>query len=401
MTNKQAAIQVLTTLRQAGFQALFAGGCVRDMLIGREPKDHDVATDASPQQVCGLFRRRIEVGAQFGVVVVMIGDEQIEVATFRTDGSYADGRRPDSVTFSDPKADALRRDFTINGMFYDPLAGEVIDYVGGREDLALRRIRTIGNPFDRFGEDYLRMLRAVRFSTELDFPIEDNTWQAIRQLSQRIVNVSGERVAAELERIFAVPARSKGVVMLKNSGIIEHIFPVLCYDKLDQGVKVLERLDLPVQMEKGLAAMFIGCQVPEILKMTAFLKLSNNQLNAVAWILDNRGKLLEPQMKFSVLKPLLADERFEMMFDVQRAFQSAAGQGLENLQTISQRAEKLKGTVLLPPPLLNGNEIIALGAQPGPKVGSLCRKLYEQQLDGIITTKDQAAAAIQQWLEDR
>ncbi len=396
--NKQAATQVLTTLRQAGHQALFAGGCVRDMLIGREPKDYDIATDASPQQVCGLFRRRIEVGAQFGVVVVMIGDEQIEVATFRTDGGYGDGRRPDSVTFTDPQADALRRDFTINGMFYDPISDEVIDYVGGREDLALRHIRTIGNPHDRFGEDYLRMLRAVRFSAELDFPIEQATWLAIQQLSPRIVNVSGERIAAELERIFACPQRAQGIIMLKESGIIKHIFPSLWDEELDFGINVLETIDTPVPMEKGLAAMFIGCELPDVLNMTALLKLSNNQVKAVAWILENRGKLLDPQMKPSVFRPLLADERFGMLFDVQRAWQRTQGRELENLQIISERAAKLKGTVLLPPPLLNGSEIIALGAQLGPQVGSLCRKLYEQQLDGIITTKQQAEDAIKEWL---
>ena len=167
----------MKTLRNGGFEALLAGAACA-ICFWAAAKDYDVATNASPQQVLRAVRRRIEVGVQFGVVIVMIGDEQIEVATFRTDGDYADGRRPDSVSFSDPKADAMRRDFTINGMFFDPINDKVIDYVGGQDDLKLRLIRTIGNPDDRFGEDYLRMLRAVRFSTELDFEIEKNTWLA-------------------------------------------------------------------------------------------------------------------------------------------------------------------------------------------------------------------------------
>ena len=197
MTNKQAAIQIVDILRKNGHQALLAGGCVRDMLLGREAKDYDVATSARPDEIICLFRRTIKVGAKFGVVMVLIKGQQVEVATFRTESDYADGRHPQHVEFSNPKQDAKRRDFTINGMFYDPVKEEVIDYVGGREDLGRQIIRTIGEPQERFAEDYLRMLRAVRFSTQLDFEIARNTFDAVSQYASKIDRISDERISAE------------------------------------------------------------------------------------------------------------------------------------------------------------------------------------------------------------
>lgn len=401
MTNKQAAIEVLQKLRDAGYQALFAGGCVRDMLINRRPKDYDVATNATPKQVCGLFHRRIEVGVQFGVVIVLIGDEQIEVATFRTDGDYADGRRPDNITFAEPKADAMRRDFTINGMFYDPITDEVIDYVDGQRDLDAKIIRTIGKPQERFGEDYLRMLRAVRFSTELGYKIESATWKAVKKFAPRIEKISGERIAAEMEKMFYCDARAEGIDMLANSNILSVVFPSLTADEIEGGIAVLKTITKPVPLEKGLTAMLIKCKTGKALKLIRPLKLSNNQIKATGWILDNRTMLLKPEMKLSQLRPLLADKRFAMLFDIQRACQLTQGLGVENLELITERAQKLKDTVLLPPPLLNGNEIMSLGAENGPQIGNLCRKLYQQQLDEIIKTKDQAVAAIKKWINLR
>jgi poly(A) polymerase len=401
MTDKQAAITVLNTLREAGFDALLAGGCVRDMLIDRRPKDYDVATSASPGQICKLFRRRIEVGMQFGVVIVMIESHQVEVATFRTDYSYSDGRRPDRVVFTDARADALRRDFTINGMFYDPVAGEVIDYVGGRRDLQARLIRTIGDPRERFGEDYLRMLRAVRFSAELGYQIEACTWSSIKTLAAKIENISGERIAAELERIFACPQRARGIEMLALCDILAVIFPSLTADETSFGIEMLKNLSPPISLEKGLAAMLIKCPKNKAIKMAAPLKLSKKQISAIGWIFDNSPKLLEPGMKLSVLRPLLADERFDTLFDIRKAMQIVEGVSLDNLQTIRERACKLKGIELMPPPLLDGNEIIELGAQRGPQVGSIYRKLYSRQLDEMIQSKDQAIEAVKEWLRGR
>jgi len=210
MTNRQTAIKVIKTLHRNGFQALMAGGCVRDMLLDRPAKDYDVATEAQPRDVIGLFKRTLKIGAKFGVVIVLIDDKQVEVATFRTETGYTDGRHPGSVEFSNATKDASRRDFTINGMFYDPLQKEVIDYVDGQADLKARIVRTIGKPSERFGEDYLRMLRAVRFSTQLGFEIEPATWRAIRRNAANIAGISGERIATELEGILAAPNRAAG-----------------------------------------------------------------------------------------------------------------------------------------------------------------------------------------------
>lgn len=205
MTNRQAAIQVVKVLRQNGFEALLAGGCVRDMLLRRRAKDYDVATDARPDEVAKLFRRTLQVGVKFGVVIVLIRGMHVEVATFRTEADYNDGRHPASVEFTNAAEDASRRDFTINGMYFDPIEEKVIDYVGGQADLEKKIIRTIGRPEDRFEEDHLRMLRAVRFSTQLDFAIEAATFAAICAHAHTITKMSGERIGRADFRGFCGP----------------------------------------------------------------------------------------------------------------------------------------------------------------------------------------------------
>jgi poly(A) polymerase len=216
------ALDIVRRLRQAGFQALWAGGCVRDQLLNLPPKDYDVATDATPEQIRSIFgrRRTLAIGQSFGVIVVLGPKSagQVDVATFRQDAAYSDGRHPDSVTFSSAPEDAERRDFTINGLFYDPLAEQVIDYVGGQQDIERRLIRAIGDPFQRFAEDKLRMLRAVRFATVFGFQIEAATLDAIRQLSRQLVIVSAERIAAELRRILQAAWAAAGIELLDQSG---------------------------------------------------------------------------------------------------------------------------------------------------------------------------------------
>ena len=207
---ESAARGMVECLRAAGHIAYFAGGCVRDLLLGKIPKDFDIATSARPEEVQKTFARTYAVGAHFGVVVVLKSGFQVEVATFRSDGAYLDGRRPTSVHFSSPEEDARRRDFTINGMFYDPPNESVIDFVGGREDLALQRIRAIGEPAERFAEDRLRLLRAIRFATTLDFEIEAVTWGAIKDAVAAISEISAERIREELVRIFLSPQRVRG-----------------------------------------------------------------------------------------------------------------------------------------------------------------------------------------------
>ena len=201
-------------LRQAGFQALLAGGCVRDLVLGRTPKDWDVATDAGPEEVEGLFAHTVSVGAKFGIVVVILGERHYEVARFRRDGLYRDGRRPERVEYADAEADAWRRDFTINGMFFDPFGGELIDYVGGREDLATGTIRAIGDPEERLAEDYLRLLRTVRFAARLDFSIEPATFAALKTHAGRITEVSAERIRAELTLLLIEGGAVRGLELL-------------------------------------------------------------------------------------------------------------------------------------------------------------------------------------------
>src|SRR6476661_2246928 len=226
-TMEETARAIATKLRQHGHTAYFAGGCVRDMVRGLPPKDIDIATDARPEQVQKIFARTYAVGAHFGVIVVLENGLQFEIATFRSDDVYLDGRRPSEVHFSSPKEDARRRDFTINGMFFDPAKNEVIDFVGGRDDLKAKLIRAIGDPAQRFAEDRLRMLRAIRFATVLEFQIESETWNALQQASASITEISAERIREELVRIFLSPQRLRGWDFLDTSGLMKEILPEL------------------------------------------------------------------------------------------------------------------------------------------------------------------------------
>src|ERR1039457_2894155 len=202
---KAIATKIAERLQSAGFAAFWVGGCVRDFLLGREAQDFDIATDARPEQVEKLFRKTIPVGRKFGVIIVVEGGQQFQVATFRAEADYQDGRRPEKIIFANAEADALRRDFTVNGLFYDPLTQKIHDWVGGEKDLRAKIIRTIGSPEERFGEDHLRLLRAVRFAARLGFEIEPKTFAAIQSLALKIKLISAERVRDELIKLFAPP----------------------------------------------------------------------------------------------------------------------------------------------------------------------------------------------------
>ena len=292
MTSKQAAIQIIRGLHRAGFQALLAGGCVRDMLLGKKPKDYDVVTSATPAQVCKIFRRTIKVGAKFGVIIVLSDSQQVEVATFRAESGYTDGRRPDKVSFTSAKEDALRRDFTINGMFYDPLGKRVIDYVGGQKDLKSKIIRTIGKADERFGEDYLRMLRAVRFAAQLDFKIEKNTLTAVRKHAGRITKISGERIAMELQSLFTAAERKKGVKLLIETGLAKRIFPIFKNAKTAKfAVRVFNFLPEETTFELAVAALFAACQTSGAMKNLEILKLSRSQSKHIKFLLEKRDFL--------------------------------------------------------------------------------------------------------------
>ena len=398
MTNKDAAIKIIKVFRQSGFQALLAGGCVRDMLLRRPAKDYDVATNAQPNQIIKLFNRTLKVGAKFGVVIVLLDKTQVELATFRAEADYADGRHPQIVHFTDAASDAARRDFTINGMFYDPIDKEVIDYVGGRADLKKKIIRTIGPPQLRFSEDYLRMLRAVRFSSQLGFKIDSKTFTAIRKNARNITKVSGERIAMELEGILTSTGRADGVSNLLKSGPVKAIFPGFPDKQIKAAIKVLSRLPQNISFPLGLSALFAGCTTAFALKKISILKLSRNQIKHTKFLLNGRGRLLDEDMSLAQLKMLLAEPYFRDLYNFQMATQKAENKSIASLLRLNKRIKSLGNIEIKPKPLLNGNDLMRLGAVAGPALGKLSRELYIAQLNNTIVTKEDAEEWVRNWL---
>jgi poly(A) polymerase len=402
MTNKQAAINVVKRLRRTGFEALLAGGCVRDMLLGRPASDYDVATNARPEDVIKIFRRTLKVGAKFGVVIVLTQGRQVEVATFRTETGYADGRHPGTVKFTSAAEDASRRDFTINGMFYDPVEHKVIDYVDGQSDLERNIIRTIGKPEERFGEDFLRMIRAVRFSTQLGFAIDAGTFAAIRRNATNITKISGERIAVELEGILASPNRSSGVALLIESGLAEAIFPGFAGEQAQCAVSVLGQLRKKVDFALALAGFFAGCATEFAVQKCRILRLSGSRKKHIKFLLTNRGALLNANMSLAQLRLIVSEPYFWDLYELQRAIEKAAGggrKGLAPLIALRRRIKALGDIELRPKPLLNGHDLIRLGAVPGPALGQLSEEMYIAQLEGVLKTAAQAEEWASQWLQ--
>ncbi len=401
MTNKEAALNIIKKLHESGYEALLAGGCVRDMLLHRRASDYDVATNAHPDDVIKLFRRTLKVGARFGVVIVMQQKTKVEVATFRTETGYVDGRRPGTVQFSNAGEDASRRDFTVNGMFYDPLKKKVIDYVDGQSDLKKKILRTIGNPNERFSEDYLRMLRAVRFSTQLGFAIEPSTWKAVCDNAEKITGISGERISIELEAILRNPNRVKGFSLLLESGLTRAIFPNISYSQSLFGIQVLGKLPKKVDFALALACFFCDCNTQSAIEECKILKLSRNDTKHISFLLDNRGKLLDENMSLANLKKLLAQPYFRDLFEMQKAIQKVSinsRKSIAPLIKLNRRIKDLGNVELKPKPLLNGHDLIRLGAVSGPLLGQLTEELYIAQLEGNIKTSEQATHWAIQWL---
>ena len=400
MTNRQAAIKVVKVLRQNGFEALLAGGCVRDMLLKRRAKDYDVATDARPDDVARLFRRTLKVGVKFGVVIVLIRGMHVEVATFRTEADYKDGRHPSSVEFTNAAEDASRRDFTINGMYFDPIEKKVIDYVTGQADLKKRIVRTIGNAEDRFGEDHLRMLRAVRFSTQLDFAIEPATFAAICSNAAAIKKMSGERIAMELEGILAAPNRSAGASMLIESGLAEHIFEGFSGKRAAFAVGVLGHLPERIDFALGLAGFFAGFETEFAVERLRVLKLSNKLKKHMKYLLANKGRLLKEKMSVAELKQFLAEPYFKDLYSLEKAIGKAGdGDGLAALKVLRKRIEDLGDIEFRPKPLLNGHALTRVGAASGPEVGQLAEEMYIAQLEGELETVEDAEKWVRKWLK--
>jgi tRNA nucleotidyltransferase/poly(A) polymerase len=369
------------------------------MLLGRVANDYDVATDAAPADVMKLFRRTLKVGAKFGVVIVLLEDRQVEVATFRTETGYIDGRRPSSVKFTDAREDAARRDFTINGMFYDPVEQKVIDYVNGRADLKKQVVRTIGKAGQRFSEDFLRMLRAVRFATQLGFAIEPKTYSAICAGAKNITKISGERIAYELEAVLVNPNRSAGASMLIETGLAKAIFPGFAAEDAKFGIEVLAQLRKKVDFALALVSFFAGCSTEFALERCKTLKFSRSLSKHVKFLLSSRGRLLDERMSLAQLKMVLAEPYFWDLYGLQRAIQKAAGESLAPLTKLNKAIMALGDVELKPKPLLDGHELIQLGAVPGPALGQLTEEMYIAQLEGLLQTKPQARKWAQNWLK--
>lgn len=393
-------VQVIRRLNKAGFEALLAGGCVRDMRLGKIPKDYDVATSATPNQVTALFRRTITIGAQFGVVVVLQGRQQIEVATYRSDSDYSDGRRPKGVVFTNARQDAQRRDFTINGMFLDPVTNNVIDYVGGRRDLERRVIKAIGNPRQRFAEDHLRMLRAIRFACRLQFDIDPGTWKAMQNHAAKIRNISAERITAELELILTDPNRTRGLQLTWDSGLAKWILPELSRKQFALGSQVVAQLPKKCCFPLALSALLVDCDPRNVSAVCRRLKTSNELRKQTVWLLENRQALLDAiPMSTGRLKQWLAQPRFELLVRLNRCYLKATEQSQRKLHLLRRHITNLGDEPISPPRWLDGHELIRLGAVPGPMVGQLAEELYLAQRENTVRKKSEAVQWAKQWLE--
>ena len=419
---------MLRRLRQAGFEAYLAGGCVRDLLLGRQPKDYDVVTSAAPEQVQGLFHRTVAVGAAFGVVRVLVpvpaGEVPVEVATFRTEGPYEDGRRPASVRFADPREDVLRRDFTINGLLLDPESGRVLDWVEGIPDLQARTVRTIGDPRQRFAEDRLRMLRAVRLVAELDFHLHPQTLHAIREHAEGIQQVSAERVRDELVRLLVAPARGKGLRLLENTGLLQHILPEVFAqrgvpqpeqfhpegDVFEHTVRVLEALREPtVTLALGALLHDVGkpatlevrerirfprhdevggAMAEEILRR---LRFSNEEVQRAVALVRGHMRVKDfPHMREAKRRSLAAQPEFPELVELLRADCLASHGDLSVYRWIQGWLEERAKEPLRPPRLVTGHDLIALGVQPGPAFREILEVVYSAQLEGQVRTREEA-----------
>ncbi|HTD13612.1 MAG TPA: CCA tRNA nucleotidyltransferase [Chthoniobacterales bacterium] len=422
------ASKLVRRLRKSGFIAYFAGGCVRDALLRKQPKDIDIATDAEPDDVQKLFARTVAVGAKFGVVRVLEGGSEFEVATFRSDGVYLDGRRPVTVTFSSPEEDAKRRDFTINGMFYDPVADQVVDFVDGKSDLEHRLVRAIGDPSERFSEDHLRLLRAVRFAAALDFEIEPATWKAVTEKAHQIRTVSQERIRDELMKIMADPHRVRGLDLLDQSGLLKnilpevsrlhdceqppqfhpegdvyvhtrlmlsllpaHVSPLLALSVLlhDIGKPVTYSFDEVDQRIRFNGHDQVGADIAAEI-MTRF-RFSNEEIDTVVEAIRNHMVFKDtPNMRPARLRRFMGRQNFPLELELHRVDCLGSHGDLQTYDLLVNKQKEFENEPIIPPPLVTGHDLIALGLKPGPRFGEILEAVQTAQLDGEI--KDRAGA---------
>lgn len=423
------AMNIVLKLRAARFDALFVGGCVRDLLMKRHPEDYDVATNARPEEVSELFPHSVQVGARFGVVLVVDGHDSVEVATFRKESGYSDRRRPDFIEYSDAPHDARRRDFTINGLFLDPETEAIIDYVGGRADLEARLIRAIGDPRDRFNEDALRILRALRFASSMGFAIEWETWQALVALRGHIREISMERIRDELIKGFTRRNPHEFLQLLDDSGLLKIILPEVAAMKgVEQPAEYHPEGDVFVHTKLMLSMLRpnpspvlafatllhdVGkpptiTYAPDRIRFTGHDKVGAEMADAicrrlmfsnemrervVAMVARHMGYMNLPQMRESTLRRFLAQDFIDDELELHRVDCASSHGALDNYDLACRRLGEIRmeqPTADLPPPLVRGHDLIALGLKPGPRFKELLTILQDAQLEGEVKTREEA-----------
>jgi poly(A) polymerase len=430
---ESAAVSIVSRLRDHGHIAYFAGGCVRDLVRGQTPKDYDIATDARPEQVESYFSRTYAVGAHFGVIVVLEGQFQFEVAAFRSDGLYIDGRRPVEVHFSSAEEDARRRDFTINGMFYDPVKREVIDFVNGRADLDRRIIRAIGQAEQRFAEDRLRMLRAVRFATVLEFEINGDTWDALVAQAESIKDISAERIRDEMVKIFLSPHRVRGFDLLDRSGLLKAILPEIepmkgCDqpeqfhpegDVFQHTRLMLQLLPADVSVPLVFSVLFhdvgkpptatvdetgrirfnghdrVGAEMTE--SIMERLRFSRHEIDATVEMVRQHMVFKDvSRMRVAKLKRFMARPTFNEELELHRVDCESSHRMMDNYEFLLQKQEEFSNEPIIPPPLVRGDDLIAMGLKPGPEFGKILEAVETRQLEGGFKDRDEALTWVRQ-----
>ena len=427
MSLREKAIFVVKQLRQEGYESYLAGGCVRDMLLHKSPKDYDIATSARPEDIQRIFADTVPLGAQFGVVLVLIDGEPLEVASFRYDGPYLDGRRPIQVRYGSLQEDIQRRDFTINGMVYDPIDDRMIDLVDGQKDLARKSVRAIGNPRQRFAEDRLRMLRAVRFAAGLNFTIDADTFAAIQELAPTIVEISWERIGDEITRILIEGAARRGFELLDDGGLLVPLIPEIVAmkgtpqspdyhpegDVFQHTMLLLEHLEAPTE------TLAYGCLLHDVAKplcvrqeaqrITFYghtergaemseailkrLKRSRAVGQRVGYLVHSHLRHVQaPQMRLSTLKRFLREDGIGELLELARIDALSSSGDLQYYQFCKERLAELDNEEIRPMPLLRGGDLIAIGLTPGPSFADILRRAEDAQLGGELTSREEALA---------
>lgn len=423
---REAALRICATLQAAGYRALLAGGCVRDMLLGIPPKDYDVATNAPPEAVAPLFDHVVSVGAAFGVQLVVLPEGHFEVATFRKDGPYLDGRRPSEVSFCDEETDAQRRDFTINALFFDPESNEVVDYVGGQRDLRDGILRAVGDPARRFEEDRLRLLRAVRFAARLSLAIDPPTFEAIRAMAPSVLSTSAERIRDELLKMLTEGRARRAFELLDDTGLLAVILPEVAATKgVEQPpefhpegdvwthtLMLLERLDNPTPT-LAMAALLhdagkpvtqtfedrirfhghdaIGAEMARAICRR--LRMSREEIDRVEWLVGQHMRWVHtPDMRASKRKRFMREDGFPELLELARLDCEASHRDTDLVESIQRDLENLPPEEIRPAPLLNGRDLMAMGYSAGPLLGKILSALEDEQLEGRIRTAREAAA---------